>query len=141
MRDDQAFLEDFESCRLAAGEFHHSDHVRVAWMMLKEAPLAEALDRFTRAIRRFADHHGATGLYHQTITWTYLFVINERMSRAGGHEWPTFRRLNPDLFDDHRAFLGRYYTEEVLKSDFARREYALPDVAAARDVSTSAAAG
>lgn len=132
MPDDRQYLEDFEACRIAPGEFHHSDHVRVAWLMLKESPLEDALGRFTRGIRRLAEHLGADGLYHQTITWTYLFVINERMGRlAADHDWATFRDANPDLFENHREFLGRYYSTEVLKSDFARHQYALPDRAAA----------
>ena len=124
---DQEFLEAFEACTLQ-GEFHHAAHVRVAWLMLRQAPLEDALARFSRGLRRFAEHKGAHGLYHQTITWLYLFVINERMAETHGDlDWEGFASENPDLLADHRAFLGRYYTEDVLKSDLARAQFVLPN--------------
>lgn len=132
MSQDRRYLEDFEACRIPAGQFHHRDHVRVAWLMLKESPIEEALGRFTRGIRRLAEHFGATGLYHQTITWTYLFVINERMGRlAADHDWATFRDANPDLFADAGALLRARYTPSRLSSALARGQFLLPDRAAA----------
>lgn len=132
MADGNDYLEAFEACRLGPGEFRHQDHVRVAWLMLREGSLEDTLVRFSRSLRRFADHVGASDLYHQTITWTYLFVIHERKTRMGeGHGWEAFREANPDLFEDHRAFLGRYYTDEILKSELARRSYVLPNRSAA----------
>lgn len=130
--NDREYLAAFESCALQPGEFHHSDHVRVAWMMLEDGPLEEALARFSQSLRRFAAHVGANDLYHQTITWTYLFAINERRQRlAPGHDWPTFEAANPDLFSDHRGFMGRYYSPELLESNLAKQSYVLPDRAAA----------
>ena len=37
-----------------------------------------ALGEFTTAIRRFAEAKGATGLYHETITWAFVLIIAER---------------------------------------------------------------
>jgi hypothetical protein len=126
MLDDDRFLEAFEAC--AVDELRHHDHVRLAWVMLRRDALEDTLGRFSSALRRFAAHQGADGLYHQTITWTYLFAINERMKALGpDHDWPAFRDANPDLFASHRDFLERYYTPEVLDSELARREYVLPD--------------
>lgn len=124
--DHQEFLEGFEAATLTT--FPHRDHVLVAWLMLKEDPLEEVLVRFTRAIRRLAEALGAHGLYHQTITWTYLFAIRERMAAMDDdHDWAAFRAAHPELFQDHRQFLGRYFTDEVLNSDLARQTFILPD--------------
>jgi N-formylglutamate deformylase len=130
--DDQKYLEAFESCNIAAGQFRHRDHVHVGWMMLNGAPLEDTLARFSRSLRRFANHHGATNLYHQTITWTYLFIINERKQRMDeGHDWVAFQEANPDLFENFRDFMGGYYSSEILESDLARHTYVLPNRAAA----------
>jgi len=82
--DDRDFVAAFESCALPSEGFHHRDHVRLAWLYLKELPPAQALTRFTEGLQRFAEAHGKPGLYHETITWAYLLLIRERMARAAG---------------------------------------------------------
>jgi hypothetical protein len=96
--DDRAFLAAFESAALPERCFRHRDHVRAAWVLLREAPPAVALARFTEALKRFARSLGKDRLYHETITWAYLLLINERMERMGrGRSWPEFAAANEDL--------------------------------------------
>jgi len=128
---DQDFLAAFERCTLPEERFHHRDHIRIAWLMLRDAPLDAALARFAAGLKRFAAHHGRTGLYHETITWAYLFLIHERMRRAAGEGgaavWEEFAAANPDLLTWQPSILGAYYREETLRSDLARRSFVLPD--------------
>jgi hypothetical protein len=118
----------FEDCSLPSSEFHHAEHVRVAWEYLREEPSAvDALRRFATNLRRFADHHGASTLYHETITWAYLALIRERMERDPGADWTAFAEANGDLLTWKPSILERYYTSETLFSDLARRAFVLPD--------------
>lgn len=110
------------------GAFHHADHVRTAWAYVRTMPLAEAIDRFTAALRRFAAAQGKPGLYHETITWAYLLLIHERLARtADAMTWEDFSRRNEDLFTWKPSVLDRYYRAETLASDFARRVFVMPD--------------
>jgi hypothetical protein len=126
--DDRAFLAAFESCALAAEAFHHRDHVRVAWLYLHELPAPAALERFTSALRRFAETYGHPGLYHETITWAYLVLIRERMERSAGTTFEEFAAAHPDLLTWKPSILARYYREETLGSELARRVFLLPDL-------------
>ena len=127
-RTDRDFVDAFEACAVASEDFRHADHVHLAWCYLREHPLLEAIERFTTSLQRFAAHHRAPALYHQTITWAYLLLIHERMQREGASEdWPAFRGANPDLFDRKPSILERYYLPETLNSDVARRIFVLPD--------------
>ena len=110
-----------------AGEFHHRDHVRVAWGYLRESPLLVAIERFTSALKRFATAKGSPQLYHETITWAYLFLIHERMN--GESTWEEFAEHNQDLLTWKPSILDRYYRPETLWSDRARRAFVLPDLA------------
>ena len=83
MTDDE-FVSSFEDRTLPAAAFHHRDHVRLAWIYLRRHSALEALARFAEGLKRFAAFNGHPGLYHETITWAYLFLIHERM--AGGAE-------------------------------------------------------
>jgi hypothetical protein len=122
------FLEAFEAGTLPEEQFHHPDHVRAAWLLLQEDAPAAALHRFSSALKRFAAAKGKTRLYHETITWAYLFLINERVQRSGGRlDWDEFAAANPDLLTWRPSVLDRYYTPETLGSELARSVFLLPD--------------
>ena len=76
MPDD--LIRRFEDGTLPASEFHHRDHVRLAWLYLDEEPPLAALARFAEGLKRFATRNGVPGLYHETIIWAYLLLIHER---------------------------------------------------------------
>jgi hypothetical protein len=126
--NDRDFLAAFEDGTLPEECFHHRDHVRAAWLLLREERRAAALDRFSTALVRFASSRGKAGLYHETITWAYLLLIRERMERGRRDaEWEEFASANPDLLVWKPSVLDRYYTPETLGSDLARRVFLLPD--------------
>jgi hypothetical protein len=79
-------------------------------------------------LQRFAAHNGKSRLYHETITWTFLFLIRERIARAGKPcSWRAFAIANPDLLLEGKNLLKKYYREETLASDLARTTFLLPD--------------
>lgn len=120
-------LERFVDTSLPAAEFHHEQHVEVAWRFVRDHGMPQALAEFTAAIKRFADAKGATGLYHQTITWAFLLLIAERQARCEADSWEAFAAANPDLLAWRPSVLERYYSSEVLTSDLARRVFIFPD--------------
>lgn len=124
---DEELIECFESGAVSEGEFHHRDHVRLAFAYLRTYPALEALQRFSCALKRFAVRHGKAERYHETITFAYFFLINERMVRTAAENWQEFSQRNSDLLTGNNAALGRYYDESTLKSDLARRAFLLPD--------------
>ena len=75
---DEEFIERFENCTLPAAGFHHPDHVRVVWLYLRRYPVLETLNRFSESLKRFAAANGKANLYHETITWAYVLLVNER---------------------------------------------------------------
>jgi hypothetical protein len=126
--NDRDFVAAFEACAIASSDFHHGDHVRLAWIYLREHSLIQAIECFTTALQRFAAHHGVAGLYHETITWAYVVLIHERMQREGAPaDWESFRAANRDLFDRKPSILDRYYAPGTLMTNFARRTFVLPD--------------
>jgi hypothetical protein len=126
MTDDE-LLAGFLDCSFPAADFHHREHVRVAWLMLEREPLLAALPSFVGGLQRFAAHHGATGLYHETITLAFLLLVNERRARiAQPHDFAHFEATNPDLMVFRGGILERYYPAAVLASDLAKRTFLMP---------------
>ena len=81
---DAELLAGFEACTLES--FHHADHVRVAWVVLR---------RFTESLQRFATAAGAPQKYNDALTCRCLAAIAARM--RGEASWEEFASANPDL--------------------------------------------
>ena len=125
---DEEFIERFENCTLSGEAFHHRDHVKVVWLYLSSNSVLETLARFSAGLKRFATANGKPNLYHETITWAYVFLIHERMLRDGReHSWQDFVDKNADLFNWKDNILKFYYRKETLSSEVARRTFVFPD--------------
>ena len=128
-QEDRAFLARFTSLTLPKEQFRHAEHVRLAWILLSEAPLLAALLRFRILLKAFAAHHGVPGLYNETITCFYLLLISERMETT--HGWEEFRATNPQLFGYPKALLEGYYPGGAAFAEAAKRAFLLPEPAPA----------
>lgn len=127
--DDNELLEAFSSLTLPPADYHHREHVRVAFTLLRrEGDLAAAAATFRILLQRFAAAAGAKGKYHETLTWAYLALIAERMH---GHEYRTSAELladNPDLLDHKSGAIARYYdVAAITQSPVARSVFVLPE--------------
>jgi hypothetical protein len=120
-------FEKFVDTTLPADQFHHHQHVQVAWLFVRKYGMPAALGEFSTAIKRFADAKGATGLYHETITWAFLLLIAEREARHPSDTWEGFAGTNADLLVWKPSILDRYYSGDLLKSDLARKVFVFPD--------------
>ena len=121
-------FDRFVDTTLPADQFHHEQQVHVAWQFVRRYGMPAALGEFSAAIKRFADAKGATGLYHETITWAFLLLIAERQARTSADTWERFAAANADLLTWKPSILNRYYSKELLASDLARRTFVMPDL-------------
>lgn len=119
-------IHHFETDTLP-GDFHHADHVRLAFAYLSRYPVLQALDKFAAALKRYAAVRGKLQLYHETITHAYFFLIRERMARGSAADWDEFARSNPDLLIWKPGILTHYYHNATLQSDLARTVFLFPD--------------
>jgi len=141
--DDEALLAAFEAAAFAPGSFHHRHHVRVVWAYLERRDVLDVLARFSAGLRALAAAAGKPGLYHETITWAFVLLVNERAEAEKGHahgnengrrdehdheDWNGFAQRNHDLLAWKPSVLEqRYYKEDTLWSDRARARFVMPD--------------
>ncbi len=125
---DEEFICAFEDTTLPEECFRHRDHIRLAWLYLRRYSVPHVLELYTQGIKNFARANGSETLYHETITWAYIFLVKERMETADGNEhWEDFASKNPDLMSWQDSVLNRYYPKEVLFSDLAKKTFLLPE--------------
>lgn len=126
--DDEVLLAQFENCSLPLECFHHGIHVQIVFLYLCRFPVLEVLARFPAALARYAEAHGKSGLYNETITWAYIFLIRERMIRAKrAQTWAEFQVENQDLLSWKDNILKKYYRAETLSSQLAKDAFLFPD--------------
>lgn len=125
---ERELCDRFLDTSLPADQFHHEQHVRVAWLFVCRHGMPAALGEFSEALKRFAAAKGAHGLYHETITWAFLLIIAERQAREPHATWTAFASANQDLLTWQPSILDRYYSKALLSSDLAKRTYLMPDL-------------
>ena len=127
MLSEEELIEAFEARTLAPSAFSHREHVRVAWAYLRRETLAEAIVKFCAGLKAFADAIGKAGLYHETVSWAFMLIIQDRVARGNAETWDAFAAQNDDLLRNGRQLLERYYLPVTLDSPLARETFIWPD--------------
>ncbi len=125
--DERVSLEAFRAGTLSTDAFHHVDHVRMAWVYVREYGLESAAWQFVDDLKLFAAAKGVPGLYHATITQAYLSILAERIAVTPTAAWPDFVAAHPDLLQWKPGVLDGYYSPERLWCAAARARFLLPD--------------
>ena len=126
VEQDQDLVGRFERLEIPPGAFRHRDHVEAAYEMLRKYPFIEATARYARTIQTMAANAGAHTKFHVTVTIALMALVAERMESEPHSDFDDFCTRNGDLFSPQP--LRRYYSEERLQSDLARKTFVLPDV-------------
>jgi GNAT superfamily N-acetyltransferase len=124
----EALVRAFEDCSLPAAEWTHQAHLTVALWYLRHHPGEEATGRIREGIRRFNLSHGNATGYHETITVAWVAVIARFL--AEHDQGQSLSALVEALLEQcgDKGCLLRFYSEDVLMSDEARRGWVPPDL-------------
>ncbi len=104
-------------------EFHHADHVRMAFEILKRHDFLDAAKAYAAGLKQIAARGGQPSAFHTTITVAFLSLVAERMAQH--EDYPSFAAANPDLLD--KRVLARWYPSARLQSEIARATFILPE--------------
>ena len=128
---DEEFLSAFEACTLT--DFHHRDHIKLAYLHLLRHPPEEAAAKVGAGLRKFAAFHGAptdkldVG-YHETMTQAWVRLVHATLCEYGPAESAdAFFEKQPQLAQ--KDSLRFFYTRDRLYSWQAKKEFIEPDLA------------
>ena len=131
MTDDE-FLAAFEACTLE--EFHHRDHIKVAYLYLRRHPLNEAIAKVRTGLQALAVAWNAPiddleKGYHETMTQAWVRLVDLALSNHGSSESADdFCDQHPNLMQ--KTHLQSFYSRERLTTWEAKRGFIEPDLAA-----------
>ncbi len=123
---DEDLVCKIENCTLEA-EFHHADHIRLAWIYLRMMPAVEAEERMTGTLRRYSAHRGKPERYHHTMTLAWMrLVAAARRATPEISAFDKFIAVHPHLAG--QKTLLRHYSQKCLDNAAARTEWIEPDL-------------
>src|SRR5579859_7590804 len=118
MNDDD-FVRDFLAGTLPATQFHHRDHLRLAWRLTRQMGLEDATHTITAGIRQFATQHGQADKYHETLTQFWVRIVNYHLQICPDTgEFVSFLAAFPQLLD--KELPNRHWRRETIGSVAAR---------------------
>ena len=127
MTDDE-FVNAFMACRLAADDFSHRGHLRLAWLLLRRHPLERAIEEICTGIARIAEHFGAPDKYNRTLSEALVRLVAHADARAPSATFEEFLATNSALVHNVRGVLAEYYSAALLYSADAKQRFAMPDL-------------
>ena len=117
----------FETASIPAAEFTHAAHIAVAVSYLARYLPDEAFHRMRENVRTFAAHHGATGLYHETLTTFWMRLLEHVLANEDPNV-PLWQRINKIVAVwTTRRPIDAHYAPETINSAQARAEWVAPD--------------
>jgi hypothetical protein len=128
----EAFIADFEACKVPRVRWTHHAHLVVGfWYLLHHAPpqaLCVVRERIKIANEAMGTANTDSGGYHETITRAYIGAIAEHAAQHAQHapiEALTLLLGSP-LADS--GWTMKYYSRERLFSVLARKQWVEPDL-------------
>lgn len=131
MMDDETFLREFETGRLPKEQWHHQQHIMVAYLYLCRYPFQVAMDRMRERIKALNAAHQVpehqTSGYHETMTQAWMRLVAATLKQYGPAESAeAFYLEHPELAG--KKVLRLFYSREQIMSLQAKGEYVEPDL-------------
>ena len=124
----------FEECAISPDNFHHREHLAVAFGYCRQFPTEQAADQMRRGLRRFIAHNSLNNLYHETITLFWVKYVAAFCATADAQA-DSIAMANQILAHCNDSDLIRkYYTPALLNSEIARNSWQEPDLQSLQDV-------
>jgi hypothetical protein len=98
--EDRGFLARLERAELGHHEFGHREHLRAAWLYLRDRPLEAALDAMRDALRRLSAAHGRPERYDEALTRAWVELVAEAMARdSASANFDALLAAHPELLE------------------------------------------
>jgi CDP-diacylglycerol--glycerol-3-phosphate 3-phosphatidyltransferase len=126
---DNDFVTAFLAGTLPPTQFHHREHLRLAWYLIRRSGGEEATRIVADGIRRFATRHGQADKYHETLTLFWVRIVRHLIDRQPDIvAFEEFLAAFPQLLD--KALPSQHWSHETMQGQAARAHWVEPDLLA-----------
>lgn len=132
MADDETFLAQYEAGTWPEENWHHREHIRLAYLYLCRLPFPAALERIRRSLQAYNASHAVpeslTRGYHETMTLAWLRLVDVALRLDGPAESAdAFLEAHPHLLCKRALFF--FYSRDLLIAAEAKAHFVEPDLA------------
>lgn len=129
---DETFLRRFENCEIVFEEWHHREHLRVAYLYLLRWKYPRALDQMSRGLKALNAAQKVPETlergYHETLTQGWLQLVHCTLCEYGSAD------SSEAFLEKHAHLLARramlfFYSRDRLMSAEAKARFIEPDLA------------
>ena len=107
--------------------FIYEAYLRMVWLYIQQNEKTEALRKICSAIKGLDNKYGEGMKYHHTKTIAFTKIIGEMMNRVTFPTWQLFPLSNQGIIFSKKT-LNKFYSESLLNSDIARKEFVETDI-------------
>lgn len=127
-QEDLDYLEAFKTCVIDASEFHHREHLQIAYTLLTQMDVDDAHSELRKHILGLLNHLGmGTEKYHETMTYAWLLAVKHFMEKSEPSiGFDMFIKRNETLLDTR--IMPTHYSHGVISSKEAKESYVQPDL-------------
>lgn len=125
---DHEFFQDFSKQKITRESWTHEAHLRLGWILLQRYDFLKALYFARSGIQKLNSVIGAQTGYHETITQSYLLLINDAVQKNPVPTFEKFKMVYPSLLTTKMATLKKYFSDSLLWSAEARENFVTPDL-------------
>jgi len=130
--NDEEFLRQFEAAVIPMEQWHHREHIRVAYLYLSRYPQDAAIEKICSGIKALNSAQKVPEAidrgYHDTITLAWIRLVQCALAEFGPAE-------SADVFmDKHTQLLSKrallfFYSRDRIMSAEAKARFIEPDLA------------
>ena len=123
----EALHQAFVNGEIALRDFHHREHLAVAFFICLQNDKAKAITRINEGLNKYLSRYGRQTEFHATMTgfrvvtvWQYLASNTSKALLEQAND--ILRRFG------NTGLIKQFYSRELLNSDAAREDFLLPDL-------------
>ncbi len=113
-------VEKFENQAFEGGDFHHQEHLQIAWHYVCHESLVKAKQKFHSNVEKLVTKLGAEDKYHRTLTDFFLSYLYQLRLYLGTDNWDMVKKKCPLIINDAKTIISFYYSDSVIWSEEAR---------------------
>ncbi len=121
-------IEKFENQEFKGDDFHHLEHLKVAWHYICHETLSVAKQKFHSNVFALVKKLDAEDKYHRTLTDFMLDYLFHLRAYLGTDCWQRLEQESLLVIQDAKKLISYYYSDKVIWSEEAKATYVEPDI-------------
>ena len=107
---DSAFKKQFADCELNPALFSHEAHLRLAWIMVRENGIQDAIEIITNQIQNYVASLNAEDKFNKTLTIAATKAVNHFINKSNAETFSDFMLEFPRLKNNFKELMAAHYS-------------------------------